>query len=221
MGDTTRLRGFYNKLLVLHDQHTSFNIMEYLIERIKAAAFDQEKSAPFAPYIQKLINHVVKDKKNVMDTKHKDYKTKKELSMFDPKDLELPSKIKRGKISKPQASNVDGEGPSSTTKAIEERLADISTKEIMVIFMKSEVTVNDSLSRSLYLQDKLRRDHDQIKFVVNKILVKQGEQLVEEEEEQSQQQAQSPPAQDEDEDTEASASPSSDEGDEDENNDAF
>lgn len=163
----------------------------------------------------------LKIKKNVMDTKHKDYKTKKELSMFDPKDLELPSKIKRGKISKPQASNVDGEGPSSTTKAIEERLADISTKEIMVIFMKSEVTVNDSLSRSLYLQDKLRRDHDQIKFVVNKILVKQGEQLVEEEEEQSQQQAQSPPAQDEDEDTEASASPSSDEGDEDENNDAF
>lgn len=98
VGDSTKIQDFSKKLLVLIDQHQPFNIMDYLFEGIKSAAYDQEKSAPFAPFIQKLINHVVKDPVFVMDTKHKGYKHQKELSMFDPKNLQaLKKKIKKAK----------------------------------------------------------------------------------------------------------------------------
>lgn len=78
--------------------------MDYIYERIKEASYDQEKSFPFAPYFQKLINHVVMDQKFMMDTKHKAYKPKKELSITSTKDLNSPSwpNIKTAKITMPR-----------------------------------------------------------------------------------------------------------------------
>jgi hypothetical protein len=62
--------------------------MHYLFKIIKAGTYDHEKSTPFAPFVKELINHVVRDQTFVMDTNPKAYKPKKELSMFDPKNLQ-------------------------------------------------------------------------------------------------------------------------------------
>lgn len=223
-------------MLVLLDQRIPFNVMDYLFERIKAVAYDQEKSSPFAPHIQKLINHVVKDQKFVVDTYHKTYKPKKELKLFDPKNLQSSkSMIERAKNFVPQATNNDGEGTSCGPKRIEERLAKFSTKEIMELFLKSQLNVNDTISRILYFQDKLRRADVQIRSALNKILFKQGEQLVQEEpmqeaevqphHEETEAQVPSPAGQEEEvEGPEATASSSSSEdsedGEDDEDDDA-
>lgn len=171
-----------------------------------------------------------------MDTKCKVYKPKNKLKMFYPKNSQASkSKTKRGKNYVPQATNNNGEGSSSGPKQIEERLANFSTKVIMVMFLKSEVCVNDTISRSMYLQGKLRRDHVQNRSALNKLLFKQGEQLVQEEpmqeaevqphHEETEAQVPSPAGQEEEvEGPEATASSSSSEdsedGEDDEDDDA-
>lgn len=82
----------------------------------------------------------------------------------------------------------------------------------MVMFMQSQVNIGSHITRSLYLQDKLKQDHDQIKYDVNKLLVKQEEQPLPENDVQPQEYTPtaSPAAQEEEHertDSEASTNP--------------
>lgn len=91
VGDTTNIRGHSKNMLVLPEQNTDFNVMDYVYECIKEASYEQVRSFPIAPYSQKLINHVVRDQKLKLDTKHKVCKSKKELSITSVKYMKAPT----------------------------------------------------------------------------------------------------------------------------------
>lgn len=171
VGDTTNIRAHSKKLLVFLDQCTAFNVMDYIYECIKEASYEQVRSCPFAPYIQKLINHMVTDQRFKMDHKHKVYKPKKELCI---KDMRAPSSRPNIKRAKNYVPRQEDEGTSFQVSQ-DAQLSQMSTKDLLTMLLQTQVALNAKINRSMYLQKRLRTDYRMIKKALTKILVERGD----------------------------------------------
>lgn len=144
------------KLMANLDKATPFNLMEYICECIREASHDQSGSCPFAPYIQKLINHVVQDQKFKIDCVHMVYNPEKEKPTVEDEEASPSKEIPQVKIQD------EGEGTSST--APKPPLFSQSTN-LIVQMLKNQDVQYIKFDDSLNEQGKLRRDNRDVKLL--------------------------------------------------------